>query len=271
MLTRAAAPRSLPNRAVDQFVTVSSCSGAFKIERRRRRRRARVRPVSVPWGASRSSTSTFRSIYVRRSPRRLRTHTGRSSRAVCVLGAGRARADDNATFLCERLHAEAPSDESVGHLSACYLRQGRPKRAYALLQGAPPSSPHNRYLLALACFKLNKLHEAEGALLHDRRLRTRGPLKSQAQLLAKARAAGHTSLPPKSRVSLRTRALLSLSSDPSPAISRASRSGRAAFARRDLPAREPPQASDRILRAEPQGARARRLRASASRASNNSE
>ena len=125
------------------------------------------------------------------------------TRGACS-GRGWARADDNATFLCERLHAEAPSDESVGHLSACYLRQGRPKRAYALLQGAPPSSPHNRYLLALACFKLNKLHEAEGALLHDRRLRTRGPLKSQAQLLAKARAAGRL-VPP--RRPLRTRAL----------------------------------------------------------------
>jgi anaphase-promoting complex subunit 3 len=92
---------------------------------------------------------------------------------------------DNATFLCERIHAEAPSDASIAQLAACYLRQGRPKRAYALLQGAPPASPHNRYLLAVACFKLNKLHEAEGALLADRRLRTRGPLKSQAQLLAK--------------------------------------------------------------------------------------
>lgn len=91
---------------------------------------------------------------------------------------------DNATFLSERIHAEQPTEHSVATLASCYLRQGKPKRAYALLQGTPQTALHNRYLLALSCLKLNKLHEAEGALLHDRRLRTRGPAKSQAQLLS---------------------------------------------------------------------------------------
>ncbi|KAJ8612873.1 hypothetical protein CTAYLR_002059 [Chrysophaeum taylorii] len=80
----------------------------------------------------------------------------------------------NATFVCERAHAELRSAESLEAVAACYLRQGAPKRAYSILQGSA-TTPHGRYLLAVACIKLEKPHEAEAALLPDRHLRTAGP------------------------------------------------------------------------------------------------
>ena len=66
----------------------------------------------------------------------------------------------NATFLCERAHAEVRTAASLEALASCYLRQGAAKRAYAVLCGCA-SSANGRYLLAVACYKLDKLAEAD--------------------------------------------------------------------------------------------------------------
>ena len=65
----------------------------------------------------------------------------------------------NAAFLCERAHAEAPSSQTLEALASCYLRQGAAHRAYATLRGQT-LEPHGRYLLALACHRLDKDSEA---------------------------------------------------------------------------------------------------------------
>ncbi|KAJ1461799.1 hypothetical protein M885DRAFT_506926 [Pelagophyceae sp. CCMP2097] len=88
----------------------------------------------------------------------------------------------NATFLCERAHAELRTSESLSTLASCYLRQGQPKRAYSILDGCA-RTPHARYLLAMACYRLDKAHEAEAALLPDRDARARGPRLSRELLL----------------------------------------------------------------------------------------
>ena len=69
----------------------------------------------------------------------------------------------NAAFLCERAHAEAPSSQTLEALASCYLRQGAAHRAYATLRGQT-LEPHGRYLLALACQRLDKDAESEAAL-----------------------------------------------------------------------------------------------------------
>ncbi|KAH8052786.1 hypothetical protein JL722_9919 [Aureococcus anophagefferens] len=86
----------------------------------------------------------------------------------------------NATFLCERAHAEVRTAASLEALASCYLRQGAAKRAYAVLCGCA-SSANGRYLLAVACYKLDKLAEAETALLPDRA--AAGPKASRDLLL----------------------------------------------------------------------------------------
>jgi len=88
----------------------------------------------------------------------------------------------NATFLCERAHAEVRTAASLEALASCYLRQGAAKRAYAVLCGCA-SSANGRYLLAVACYKLDKLAEAETALLPDRAARAAGPKASRDLLL----------------------------------------------------------------------------------------
>ena len=88
----------------------------------------------------------------------------------------------NATFLCERAHAEVRTAASLEALASCYLRQGAAKRAYAVLCGCA-SSANGRYLLAVACYKLDKLAEAEAALLPDRAARAAGPKASRDLLL----------------------------------------------------------------------------------------
>jgi anaphase-promoting complex subunit 3 len=69
----------------------------------------------------------------------------------------------NATFLAERLHAHAPSEESAHVLATCHFSSGDKVRAYHLLQGCVAA--HNRYLLALCCLELGHLNEAERVLL----------------------------------------------------------------------------------------------------------
>ena len=96
----------------------------------------------------------------------------------------------NAAFLCERAHAEAPSSQTLEALASCYLRQGAAHRAYATLRGQT-LEPHGRYLLALACHRLDKDAEAEAALLPDRAARAAGPRESSQLLRSKASPVPH--------------------------------------------------------------------------------
>ena len=96
----------------------------------------------------------------------------------------------NAAFLCERAHAEAPSSQTLEALASCYLRQGAAHRAYATLRGQT-LEPHGRYLLALACHRLDKDSEAEAALLPDRAARAAGPRESAQLLRSKASPVPH--------------------------------------------------------------------------------
>ncbi len=96
----------------------------------------------------------------------------------------------NAAFLCERAHAEAPSSQTLEALASCYLRQGAAHRAYATLRGQT-LEPHGRYLLALACHRLDKDAEAEAALLPDRAARAAGPRESAQLLRSKASPVPH--------------------------------------------------------------------------------
>ena len=100
----------------------------------------------------------------------------------------------NAAFLCERAHAEAPSSQTLEALASCYLRQGAAHRAYATLRGQT-LEPHGRYLLALACHRLDKDSEAEAALLPDRAARAAGPRESAQLLRSKAIAQCPTAPP----------------------------------------------------------------------------
>ncbi|GBG58701.1 hypothetical protein CBR_g102 [Chara braunii] len=81
----------------------------------------------------------------------------------CVCESLRLYMYSNATFLCERLYAGFPTESNLHLLSTCYYRSNQPQRAYLVLKGA--KSPQSRYLYALACMDLNKLVEAEAALL----------------------------------------------------------------------------------------------------------
>lgn len=69
----------------------------------------------------------------------------------------------NATFLCERLCAEYPSEGNVHLLATCYIRSNQAHRAYHVLKGT--KSRQCRYLFALACMQMECLEEAEAALL----------------------------------------------------------------------------------------------------------
>ena len=68
----------------------------------------------------------------------------------------------NAVFLCERLHAASPSEHTTHLLATCYHRAKQPHRARAVLRGQ--TSERCRYLLALCCYDLGRLPEAERAL-----------------------------------------------------------------------------------------------------------
>lgn len=69
----------------------------------------------------------------------------------------------NATFLCERLYAEYPSESNLHLLATCYFRSNQAHRVYHILKGT--KSAQLRYLFALACFEMGNLAEAESALL----------------------------------------------------------------------------------------------------------
>eukprot|EP00026_Physarum_polycephalum_P002237 Phypoly_transcript_02242.p1 GENE.Phypoly_transcript_02242~~Phypoly_transcript_02242.p1 ORF type:complete len:922 (-),score=189.41 Phypoly_transcript_02242:15-2780(-) len=68
----------------------------------------------------------------------------------------------NAVFLAERLHAQTPSEDNLHVLATCHYRSGRAYRVVSLLQGCV--SAQNRYLFALCCYELGKLHDAQAAL-----------------------------------------------------------------------------------------------------------
>ncbi|KAF0295081.1 Cell division cycle protein 27 [Amphibalanus amphitrite] len=80
----------------------------------------------------------------------------------------------DATFLAERLCAEVQSDESVHLLATCYYRSGRPGQAHTLLHSRQPRLPAARYLLALCCFELDRLAEAESILSGGSILKPKG-------------------------------------------------------------------------------------------------
>ena len=69
----------------------------------------------------------------------------------------------NATFLAERLLAERDSEENRSLLADCYMAENKQYKAYHILQQC--KNEDNRYKLAMACLKLNKLKEAEKALM----------------------------------------------------------------------------------------------------------
>lgn len=69
----------------------------------------------------------------------------------------------NATFLAERLLAERDSEEHRSLLADCYMAENKNYKAYYILHNC--KSDENRYKLATACLKLNKLKEAEKILM----------------------------------------------------------------------------------------------------------
>ncbi|KAI9907915.1 hypothetical protein PsorP6_004299 [Peronosclerospora sorghi] len=70
---------------------------------------------------------------------------------------------DNARFLAERLVAHHPTEKHKLLLATCYYCSRQKARAAAVLDGA--TRPKNRYLLACCCLQLDRLAEAENALL----------------------------------------------------------------------------------------------------------
>jgi anaphase-promoting complex subunit 3 len=75
----------------------------------------------------------------------------------------------NASFLCERLLAQTDNDDIRLLLAESYLGEGKAYKAYEVLKTS--SCPANRYKFALTCIKLNKLVEAERALLGSIQMR----------------------------------------------------------------------------------------------------
>ena len=75
---------------------------------------------------------------------------------------------DNAVFLAETLHAESNTEESVRLLANTYLRANKPHAAYSVLEGC--TDKRGRYLLATAAFRLDRLVEAEAALVGNSKL-----------------------------------------------------------------------------------------------------
>ncbi|KAI4346787.1 hypothetical protein L6164_007655 [Bauhinia variegata] len=68
----------------------------------------------------------------------------------------------NAIFICERLCAEFPTEENLHLLAACYLHNNQAYSSYHILKGKQMAQ--SRYLLAISCFHMDLLSEAEAAL-----------------------------------------------------------------------------------------------------------
>ena len=71
----------------------------------------------------------------------------------------------NAAFLSERLLAQVDNEDIRLLLAESYLGDGKTYKAYEVLKSCTLAP--NRYKFALTCVKLNKLPEAERALLLD--------------------------------------------------------------------------------------------------------
>jgi hypothetical protein len=72
---------------------------------------------------------------------------------------------NNAAFLAERLIAQVDNEDVRLLLAESYIGEGKNYKAYEVLKSC--TSATNRYKFALTCVKLNKLPEAERALLLD--------------------------------------------------------------------------------------------------------
>lgn len=83
----------------------------------------------------------------------------------CVQASLRAFLYANATFLCERLNAEFPSESNVHLLATCYFRSNKAHLAYHVLKGT--TTRQCRYLFALVCMQMQSLEEAEATLLNS--------------------------------------------------------------------------------------------------------
>ncbi|MCO5567903.1 hypothetical protein L7F22_021599 [Adiantum nelumboides] len=80
----------------------------------------------------------------------------------CITSSLQAYMYRNATFLCERLYAEFPSENNLHLLATCYFRNNQAHRVYHILKGE--KSAQLRYLFALACYEMGNLVEAESTL-----------------------------------------------------------------------------------------------------------
>lgn len=81
----------------------------------------------------------------------------------------------DAIFLAERLYAEVGSEEALFLLATCYYRSGKSTRAYSLLHTCACHTPQCKYLLARCCLDLNKLSEAEAALVGGSVVKCKSP------------------------------------------------------------------------------------------------
>jgi anaphase-promoting complex subunit 3 len=71
----------------------------------------------------------------------------------------------NAIFLAERLRYIQETDQNICLLAECYLADNMPFKAYSVLKNA--KGKRAKYLLALSAMRINKLSEAEQALVAD--------------------------------------------------------------------------------------------------------
>lgn len=71
----------------------------------------------------------------------------------------------NAVFLAERLRYVQESDQNICLLAECYLADNCPFKAYSVLKSV--KGQRAKFLFALAATRINKLQEAEQALLSD--------------------------------------------------------------------------------------------------------
>ncbi|KAK7340772.1 hypothetical protein VNO77_21485 [Canavalia gladiata] len=80
----------------------------------------------------------------------------------CVQKSLRHFMHTNATFLCQRLCAEFPTETNLQLLAGCYLQSNQAYSAYHILKGTQMAQ--SRYLFAISCFQMDLLSEAEAAL-----------------------------------------------------------------------------------------------------------
>lgn len=67
--------------------------------------------------------------------------------------------------MAERLLAENDCEEARAILAECYLAEMKAYKAYHILKDC--KSEQNKYKFAVVCLKLNKLNDAEKALMSN--------------------------------------------------------------------------------------------------------